>query len=281
MNHPEKKGHGGPGPHGGPSPKDGMKNRLPISEMKAAIEAFLSSQSEMNIAHNNDSTFPDLEVADYRYVAGQLILILTPASIFQHIFKEKCAFTGFIFEKESRGLKSSKRVYGQFEGTQLDTSDDILQTMAETDEMVKRMLSHGAKFYKLLHKTMTVFFSQGEIFAMDENMNPSFASFAPNGQERFEHSRKLLMEYDGREVIFNTFIENGVYYTLTKADSSKVNYIKNGGVCQFYDGRDNHFKSSVTILPEEKVAEIFNKLHETNNGFFKKNEGLLALSFEK
>lgn len=270
----------GKGP-GGPSPRDGMKNRLPISEMKAPIENFLSSQREMNVANNNNTPFPDLEVCEYRYVSGQLILILTPASIFQSIFKEKCSFTGFIFEKEGRGLKMSKRVYGQFEGTQLDASADILQTLGETDDMVKKMLTHPAKFYKLTAKSMTVFFSQGEIFAMDENMNPSFAAKMPNGKERFESSRKLLMEYEGREVIFNSFIENGIYYTLTKAESNKVNYIKNGGECQFYDGKENHFTSKITILPEDKVEEIFNKLQQTNNAFFKENKGLLALSFEK
>lgn len=249
----------GKGP-GGPSPKDGMKNRLPIAEMKEPIEKFLKSQSEMNIANNNNTPFPDLEVADYRYVAGQFILILTPASIFLSIFKETCQFTGFIFEKESRGLKTSKRVYGKFEGTQLETTADILITLAETDMMVKKMLSHGAKFYKLTPKSMTVYFSQGEIFAMDETMTPSFATTSPDGKARFEHSRKLLMEYEGREVIFNAFVEDGVYYALTKEDSNKVNYIKNGGVCQFYDGRDNHFTSCVTILPEEKTQEIFTKL---------------------
>ncbi|MFI3254836.1 MAG: hypothetical protein R3Y63_10945 [Eubacteriales bacterium] len=235
----------------------------------------------MNIANNNNTPFPDLEVADYRYVSGQLLLVLTPASIFQNIFKETCQFTGFFFEKESTGLKSSKRVYGQFEGTQLEPSADILQTLAETDQMVKRMLTHGSKFYKLTAKTMTVYFSQGEIFAMDENMNPSFAPLSPNGKERFEHSRKLLMEYEGREVIFNSFIENDVYYTLTKSDSNKVNYIKKGGISQFYDGRDKHFTSTISILPEEKTEEIFTKLQQTNNSFFKKNEGLLALSFAK
>ncbi|MFI3115623.1 MAG: hypothetical protein R3Y12_05735 [Clostridia bacterium] len=264
-----------------PSPKDAMKNRLPIAEMKEPIEKFLSSQNELYIANNNNSDFPDLEVVDYRYVSGEFIIILTPASIFQNIFKEKCSFTGFIFEKESRGLKTSKRVYGKFEGTQIDSTADILQTIAETDQMVKKMLSHGAKFYKITPKTMTVYFSQGEIFSMDENMNPSFAPLTPSGKERFEHSRKILMEYEGREVIFNSFIENNMYYTLTKADSNKVNYIKNGGVCQFFDGRDNHFSSKVTILPQEKAEEIFTKLKQTNNSFFKQNEGLLALSFSK
>lgn len=265
----------------GPSPKDAMKNRLPVSEMKEPIEKFLISQSEMYLATDNNSAYPDLEVADYRYISGEFILILTPASIFQNMFKETCHFTGFIFEKESRGLKSSKRVYGQFEGTQLETSAEILKNIAETDQMVQKMLSHGAKFYKLSPKSMTVYFSQGEIFSMDESMTPSFATFAPNGKERFEHSRKILMAYEGKEVIFNTIIENGVYYTLTKADSNKVNYIKNGGACQFYDGRDNHFTSNITILPEEKVEEIFDKLKQTNNMFFKQNEGLLALSFQK
>lgn len=275
MNHSNEKQ-----PPKGPSPRDAMKNRIPVSEMKEPIEKFLVSQRELYIASNNNSTFPDLEVADYRYISGQFILILTPASMFLNTMEDKSQFTGFIFDKEGHGLKMTKRVYGQFTGNLLSNDADILKTLGESDQMVQKMRSHGAKFFALEAKNLTVYFSSSEIFTLDADMNPSFAEFTPSGKKRFENSHHVLMEYEGKEVIFNTIIENGVYYTLTKADSNKVSYLKQGGVCKFYDGRDKHFSSKVTILPDEKVAEVFQKLKDTNNSFFKSPEGLLALSYQ-
>lgn len=269
-------------PHGtGGGPKEAMKKRLPIEEMKAPIEAFCESQQEMYIAVSNGSDFPDLEVADYRYAQGKHVLVLTPASIFLTKFKSGDKFTGFVFDKQGRGLKMTKRVYGKFICEELNVKSELLQEMAKTDDLVKRMLTHGAKFFTLVPEEMTVFFGGQEIFAMDKDMNPSFAKFAPNGKERFENSRHILMEYGEREVIFNTIVENGIYYTLTKADSNKMNHIKNNGECNFFDGRDNHFTSTMTILSEEKVGEIFDKLVATNHSFFKSIDGLVALSFQK
>lgn len=265
----------------GPSPKDAMKNRLPVAEMKGPIEEFCVSQQEIYIAVKNDTDFPELEVADYRYVSGTHFIILTPASIFLQTMKENDKFTGFIFDKQGKGLKMTKRVYGKFSTTALSTDGDFLKKVAETDDMVKRMLTHGAKFFKLNPEELTVYFGGNEIFSMDKEMNPSFAKFAPNGKERFENSHHVLMEYEGREVIFNTLHENGVYYTLTKADSNKMEYLKKGGECKFYDGRDNHFTSKMEILDDSKVQEIFDKLVATNHAFFKSPEGLVALCYKK
>lgn len=265
----------------GPSPKDAMRNRLPVSEMKQPIEEFLASQKELYVAVNNNTPFPALEVADYRYISGVFILILTPASMFLNKMEDGAQFTGFVFDKEGKGLKMTKRVYGEFTAKQLSTDADVLKKIAETDQMVLKMLSHGAKFLQLQPENLTVYFSQSEIFTMDGEMNPSFAEVAPNGKKRFENSRHVLMEYDNREVIFNSIHENGVYFTLTKADSNKISYIKDGGECKFYDGRDNHFTSKMTILPDEKLEEVFDKLKETNFSYFKSTEGLVALSYQK
>ncbi len=270
--------HGGP--HGkGPNPKEGMKNRLPVSEMKEPIEKFCASQQEMYIATNTNSDFPELEVVEYRYAQGKHLIVLTPASIFLNTLKDGDKFTGFIFDKQGKGLKMTKRVYGKFTCNELSTDNDYLVKVSETDELVKRMLTHGAKFFQLDSNELTVFFGGNEIYSMDKNMTPRFAKFAPHGKERFENSHHVLMEYNDKDVIFNTIIEDGVYYTLTKADSNKIEYIKNGGECKFYDGRDNHFTSKMTILPDEKVQEIFDKLVATNHAFFKSTDGLVALSY--
>ncbi|MFI3207076.1 MAG: hypothetical protein R3Y33_07490, partial [Clostridia bacterium] len=264
-----------------PNPRDAMKNRLPASEMKAPIEEFLTSQNEIYISVNNNTSFPDLEIADYRYVSEKFIVILTPASVLLNKIEDGSEISTLIFDKQGRGLKSTRRIYGQCVCKVLSADTDVLLELAKTDGMIKKMLTHGAKFLELEVKSLTVMFPGNQIFSMDKDMTPSFAKFAPNGKERFENSRHVLMEYDGRQVIFNTIIEDGVYYTLTKENSNKVNYIKNAGECMFFDGRDNHFSSKMTILPEDKVQEIFEKLQNTNNSFFKKNEGLIALSYQK
>ncbi len=98
------------------------------------------------------------------------------------------------------------------------------------------MLSHGAKFFELELIEATVYFSGNEIYSLDSEWIPSFYKYTLSGKERFENSRHILMTYADREVIFNVVIEDGVYYTLTKADSNKVEYIKNGGVCKIFDG---------------------------------------------
>lgn len=268
-------------PPKGPSPKDAMKNRLPVAEMKGPIMDFLKEQKELYIAVNNNSDFPDLEVADFRISGESMILLLTPASIFLNTMNDGDKFTGFIFDKNGRGLKMTKRVYGKFTAHLLTPEDELLKPLAEADPMFKKMLSHGAKFFRLSQESMTVYFGGSEIFTLDQELNPSFAEFAPNGKKRYENSHHVLMQYGEKEVIFNTFIDGADYYTLTKADSNKVAYIKEGGICQFFDGRDNHFSSKITILPEEKVAEIYQKLKDTNNSFFKSPEGLLALHYRK
>lgn len=269
-------------PHGkGPSPKDAMRNRLPVGEMKEPILKFLNEQKELYIAVNNDSVFPELEVADFRMSGETMILVLTPASMFQQILKDGSKFSGFIFDKQGQGLKMTKRIYGKFTGHLLSSDDDFLKPLAEVDPMMKKMLSHGAKFFRLSHESMTAYFSGSEIFSLDQGFNPSFAEYSPNGKKRYENSRHVLMEYGDREVIFNSLVEGDTYYTLTKEDSNKISYLKDGGECKFFDGRDNHFTSKMELLDESKTQEIFDKLVATNSSFFKSNEGLVGLCYKK
>lgn len=262
------------------NPKDAIKNRLSSNAVKPSIEKFCKEQQEIYIALNNDSAFPLLEVADYRYINGSHILILTPASIFLNQFQNNTKFSGFIFDKLGSGLKMSKRIYGNFVCQSISTDHQLLQELSLSDPLIKKMLSHGAKFFLLNSQSLKAYLSHSEIFDLDENMTPSFAKFAPNGKERFENARHVLMEYQSREVIFNTIIENGTYYTLTKADSNKISYIKSGEECLFYDGIDAHFSSKVDIIQDSnKVQEVFDKLIASNHSYFKSIDGLVALSY--
>ncbi len=263
------------------NPKEAMKNKLPISEMKNVILDFCQTQPTMEIAINNGTSFPIIEKGNYKYVNGKHILLVVGVSRLLNTLNDGDMIAGMIFDKDSEGLKSSKRIYGNYKCKAISTTDKALIEAVKDDKMYTKMLNHGAKFFELELVEGTAYFSGNEIFTLDKDYNPSFAKYTLSGKERFENSYKILMQYEGRDVIFNVIIEDGVYYTLTSASSNKVEYIKNGGVCNFYDGRDNHFQSKVEILPAEKVGEIDKKLRATNNAFFDKTENLLALSFSK
>ena len=263
------------------NPKEAIKNRLPISEVKNSVLDFCSGQENIEIAINGEDGFPIVEKGYYKYEQGIHILMLVHVSRFINILKDGDTLSGMIYEKDGGGLKTAKRLYGKYKCVELQLTDSRLLEVAKNDAMYKKMINHGAKFFILELVEGIVQLSGDEVYKVDAEYNVEFSKYALNGKERFENSRKIIMEYEDREVIFNTIIENDNYYTLTSAKSNKVNYIKANGVCKFYDGLENHFSSEIEILPEEKVEEIFNKLKNTNNAFFKSTENLLALTFSK
>ncbi len=263
------------------SPKDAMKNRKPVCEMKEEILAFCGTQPNMEVAINGENGFASIEKANYKYIEGKHILLLTKSSTLLKSVNDGDKIAGLIIDKDAEGMKTAKRIYGKYICKLLDASDDVLKKATEQDKMYNKMLRQGGKFFELQLVEATAFFSGNEVYTLDSDWNPSYSNHTLSGEPRFEHSRLLLMTYTDREVIFNVFIEDGVYYTLTSADSNKVAYIKNGGVCKIFDGRDNHFETKIQILPDEKVEEINGKLKATNNTYFKNTENLLALSFTK
>ncbi len=262
------------------NPKDAIKNRKPIGEMREEILAFCELQPNIEVAVNSNTAFPIIEKANYKCIEGKHILLLVGISVLLNVLKDGDEISGLIFDKDGQGLKMAKRIYGKFTCKALETSADIIKKAAETDSLYKKMMSHGAKFFEIDLVEATAYFSNSEIYSLDRGWNPSFSKYNLSGKERFENSRHILMTYEDREVIFNVIIEDGVYYALTRADSNKVAYIKNGGICKIFDGRDQQFETEIKILPNEKVTEIDKKLRATNNTFFKDTNHLLALSFK-
>ena len=259
--------------------KDIMKNRLPISQAKNSVLEYLASQTGLEIAQNGADGFPIIEKAHYKYYNGLHVLLLVRTSRFINELKDGASISGMFLEKDT-GFKTAKRFYGKFKCKAMALDDEILLEIAKEDAMYKKMIHHGAKFFTLELVEGVVQLGGDTLYTVDSNYDLTFAKYGLNGVERFENSRKILMEYQDREVIFNVFIEGNTYYTLTNANSNKVSYIKDGGVCKFYDGIENHFESKVEILPAEKVSEVFEKLKSTNNAFFKDIKDLIALAFE-
>ena len=263
------------------SPKDAMKNRLPVSKMRDSIVEFCKDQPNMDIAMKIEGDFPLIEKGNYKYIGGKHILMLVRTSRFINVMKDGDCVSGLIFDKNGEGLKMTKRLYGNFKAVALDTTAEILQEAAKEDKLYKKMLTHGARFFELKMVDAKVFFSGGEIYDLDADMNPTFSKYGVTGNERFENSRMVLMEYADREVVFNVIVEDGVYYALTSKNSNKIGHIESGAMFKFYDGADNHFTAKINILTEEESTKVFEKLNSTNNAFFKTMENVVGISFSK
>ncbi len=260
--------------------KELIKNRVSATGAKEKVVNFCVHQHRMFVSVNSDIDCPFLDVVEYFYHSGKQVIVLTPMSILFDKIEDGLNFSGILIG-EGRGMKFTPKLSGQFTCVTLDKDADILKEIGKDNRMINKMISHGAKFFTLNVMQAYVYFSPGEIFNLDSNLNTSFAKFSPTGKERFEHSRHIFMTYLDREVVFNVIEEDGVYYTLTKADSNKVTHIKSGGECQVFDGADNHFITTIKILPDSQVDVVFEKLAMTNNSFFKSKENLIALSFTK
>lgn len=258
---------------------DILKNRLDAAESKEAIADFLGAQESIYISIKGDGAFPLLETLPYHYVDHQHIIALTGKSIFANKIKTGTAATGFIVVGERP--KTSKKLYGNFICEALSAESELVTKLSESDDMVQKMLAHGVKFFKLNTEKVTVCLNLAEIYDIDNELGPIFAQYSPAGKRRYENSRHVLMTYTDRNVIFNCIVEDGVYYTLTKGDSNKIPYIKEGGICEIFDGKATHFATKIQILDEEKTQEIFKKLDDTNNSYFRNTEGVIALSFCK
>lgn len=256
---------------------DAFKNRLPITEVRGTIVEFLRDKKMINVAIAGQGELPIIDSIDYFYCNGEHIAVVPPMSKLAKFLDDGSKFSAFVQEGFGKG---AKKFYAEFSCVCMTGAEKVIDELAKTNHMIAKMKSHNAKFLKLHMEKGLISFSHGEIYDIGDDLHPTFAKFAPNGRARFAHSRQVLMTYLDRDVIFSVIIEDGVYYCLAKADSFKMEHIKNGGICKIYDGRDCHFETVIDIV-DDKKDEIFAKLVATNNAYFKENQGLVALSFAK
>ncbi len=258
--------------------KDTFKNRPSVADAKDGIVAFFKSQRVLLASvKGSNGELPIIDTVDYFYVCGKHIAVCPPMSKVSKSINSGEEFSAFIQEGAGKG---AKKFYACMKGSALENDESIINAVKEIHPMIEKMLSHGGKLLNLELRDAIISLSHEEVYSVDTNLTPYFAKFTPNGRERFENARKVLMTYGEREVIFNVVIENDTYYCLAKVDSNKMSHISAGGVCKIYDGKDNHFETVIKI-ETEKTDEIFQNLMSKNNSYFKTNENLTALSFKK
>ncbi len=257
--------------------KQSLKTRPSVADAKGDVISFFETLKRLHITYQDGTQFPPIEFAEYRYYQGEQYLIVTPMSIFKGLLGDGAAISAFVMDGETP--KNSKKFYANYTCHKVEVKECALSALAEEDRFIGHMMGHGAQFFRLEMQKGILMFNPGQVYDLAADLTPSFAKQSPNGKERFEHSHHVLMEYQDREVLFNSLVEGDVYYTLTKADSNKMEYIQAGGVCKFYDGAARHFESKMSILPQEQVQVIFDQLVATNHAFFKSCDGLVALSY--
>lgn len=256
---------------------DIFKNRVPVEQARDGIVDFFTRQKIINVAIATEEKMPIIDSIDYFYFEGEHIAVVPPMSKLAKLIEDGSEFSAFV--QEGFG-KSAKKFYGDLRCEIVTSDKKIIQKLAATNHMILKMAEHKAKFLRLNILKGIISLSHQEVYDITSDLIPTFAKFAANGKERFENSRQVLMNYLDRSVIFSVIIEDGVYYCLAKSDSNKMEYIKKGGICKFFDGKYNHFESKINIVDEKKDS-IFEKLVATNNAFFKENVDLVALSFTK
>ncbi len=259
------------------NPRLKFKTRPPITEAKETVINFFKNQRILSVSTLDSNNTLVIDSIDFFYFNNRHIAVLSPMSKIKTIINESGTFVSFV---QTGVGKEAQKLYATFNYQEVDTNSEIILELEQENTMIRKMRSHNAKFLELTIAQATIILSDQEIYDLDNNLNPSFAKYHPNGRERFENSRKILMEYLDREVIFNCITDGNMYYTLTKASSNKIQYINTGGTCRIYDGKDCIFNTVIKVLPE-KTDEIFKKLTETNNMYFKENIDLVALCFEK
>ncbi|OON91053.1 MAG: hypothetical protein ATN34_02090 [Epulopiscium sp. Nele67-Bin002] len=253
-----------------------LKERVSANDARHKVVDFCLGQKQIFVAVNSNASLPQLEAMEYIYYKGEHIIVHGRASAIK--LEDKSRFTGLL-QAEGKGPKFTPKISGEFE---LNTcAKDLVAELANENHMINKMLHHGAQFFSLSVVHAIAYFNPAEIFFIDTELNTTFADVGLNGKKRYAHSRHVLMVYNDRNVIFSVIEENGVYYTLTKADSNKVAYLKENGECHIFDGKDNHFSTTIQILDDCKVDEIAQKLELTNNTYFRDTDNLLALSFQK
>lgn len=254
---------------------DTFKNKTNETNASNKIEEFFKNIKNLTVTANiNDEIL--IEGLEYFYINGEHIAIVSHMSSFFGKINQDINFKGFYQDGVGKG---AKKLYAEILATVINSDCENIQELAKTNMMINKMIGHKAVFLKLTIKKAKIVLSNSEIYDLDDKLTPKFSKFAPNGKERFENSRHVLMTYLDREVFLSVFVENNIYYCLVKSDSNKMDYIKNGGICKVFDGKDVEFETVIDII-DDKKDEIFENLVKTNNAYFKVNQGLTALSFK-
>lgn len=247
-----------------------IKNRKNEVNAKEYILEFINTRTRILIHLQAKPAMEWVELFNYN---NRYYIVVPGFSNYHKKIKVGDVFDGMISDDQSGRAKSYTRVSGTFKAHPVDSVPPI------KDKMFQKMMHHKMDIFELKPEKAIAVLSMVEMFDLDCDYNPTYAKIGPSGNPRYESSRLIVMEYAGKNVIFNTYKKEDVYYALTKQDSNKMAHIKSGQSCRIYDGIG--VELDVVITTTDKVEEIYDELRRTNNGYFKSQDGLIGLEIRE
>ncbi len=239
---------------------DSIKNRVDVNSARLVIVNEFSESKTISVIYDNE-----IHILDYIFYDNNHYIV-TPKSFVE------TNFFGVISKEQSRSkLYKQIRVNFTIEKTEVDVED----------RTISKKIKNKYCLYKMVFNEAYVVLSYQEIFTVDYNLNPTFASLDLSKNKRYENSRYVCMSYLEKEFVLNVIVENNEYYSLTRKDSNKVQHINNSNKFICYDGLGVKFNTSIEILDDSYIDIVFNKLESTNNNYFKNKENLIAIRFLK
>lgn len=248
---------------------DTIKNRKNQDTAKEYILEFMNTRSRIMINLPMDPPMEWVELFNYD---NHYYIVVPTFSNYHKQIKSGDVFNGMICDDQGQRSKTYTRISGTFKTYSVEDVPPI------KDRMFQKMMHHKMDIFEVKPEKAMAILSMVEMFDLDKEYNPTFAQVGPEGDTRYEYSHMVVMEYNDKNVILNAYINDGVYYALTKKDSNKMEHIQSGGSCRIYDGMGVEFDTVITAT--DKVEEIYNELCRTNNAYFKSVDGLIGLEFK-
>jgi len=253
--------------------RDMIKNRLSLDQAQSAYREFIQGDNIMVLAYGQGD---DL-IADhvhYRYIEGKLLALLPQG---QKVYEP---LKGLVIEPKV-GLARKATLNLSFEV--IDQDHDLVKALVRKEgPKVRHMVAHGNQV--LLLELVNGVYHHGfrQVYTINDNHDLDGLGKKPNGQQMYDHSRLLVMAYEDRESVMNVICHHGVYETLTHKTYKKLEIFMKNPTCKIYDGKDNHFETTVEVVDDPRAVEdLFKALEATHNNYFKASKDLVLLRFRR
>ncbi len=254
---------------------DIIKERVNLSQAKEAYDEFCSTQRVASLVALTGEMDIFNEFVDYIYCSGKHYIFLK-----KEVMLKEIQLT--LYKQSSLPILAfDKKVKLNASLTKIAMNDAVIKEMVMLRPKIKKLIFQNMMIYQVVVNNGKLSFSKSEIFDINHDNAISDYSILDNGKKVDITTRYVIFEYENRQVIFNVYVENEIYYTLTKKDSNKIKYIQSGKECTIYDGKGNVFTTTIEIMEDNQVDWLFSTLESNNGGYFKENKDLVALCFKK
>ncbi len=256
---------------------DVMKKRVDRNNVESVLEVFCESQKRIFISVLNQGVQQDC--VDYVYVNQTHYAIIPKTSFLFNQVKEEVYGMLFEIHEDFDFSMFDKKVMYHFYAHKVELNEQLLIALTSKTPKLKKLLHKQALVLELKVIEGTLYFSNQSCFKITGKDMTIDRCKDGSGHLVSDRARFVVFEYENRQVIFNVIEEDGVYYTLTKKDSNKMQHILSRESCLIYDGKDV-FTTIIEVV-EGKEEWVHEQLEKAKHTYFKNTDGVVALTFKR